>query len=112
MKVGYRTKKLAKQAASEKSLVKAFGKIGAKLYLLRLSEFGAANCLEDLRNIPGPRIHELTGNRKNQFSADLQHPYRLIFTPADDPEPLKKEGGWDWKRITIIEILEITDTHD
>ena len=72
----------------------------------------AAQCLEDLRHLPGPRIHELKGDRKGQFSADLTHPLRLIFIPGNDPSPLKPDGGWDWTGITIIEIQEITDTHD
>jgi proteic killer suppression protein len=68
--------------------------------------------LEDLRNLPQARIHELKGNRKNQFSADLCHPYRLLFTAGNDPAPRKEDGGWDWKQITIIAIQQIADTHE
>ncbi len=112
MEVAYRTKKLAKQAKTASSLSKAFGTVGGKKFLQRLNEFESADCLEDLRNLPGPRIHELTGNRKGQFAANLQQPYRLIFVPADDPAPKNDDGGWDWKAITIIEIQEITNYHD
>ena len=112
MRIAYKTKKLEKQAESLKSLTKALGPVCAKKFAQRVSEFAAAECLEDLRNLPGPRIHELTGNRKGEFSADLKHPLRLIFTPTNDPEPRKEDGGWDWSGITIIEILEIADTHD
>jgi proteic killer suppression protein len=112
MEVAYRTKKLAKTAATLKDLIKSFGAVGGKKFAQRLSEFAAAQCLEDLRHLPGPRIHELKGNRKGQFSADLKHPYRLIFTPNDDPPATKEDGGWDWQRITIIEILEVADTHE
>lgn len=112
MEVGYRTKKLAKQAETAGSLTTAFGTIGGKKFLQRLNEFAAADCLEDLRNLPGARIHELTGDRKGQFAANLHQPYRLIFIPADDPPPKNEDGGWEWKRITIIEIQEVTNYHD
>ena len=112
MRIAYRTRKLEKTAESLKSLTKALGAVCAKKFAQRLSEFAAAECLEDLRNLPGARIHELSGDRKGEFSADLKHPLRLIFTPADDPEPRKEDGGWDWSGITIIEIQEIADTHE
>jgi hypothetical protein len=41
----------------------------------------------------------------------LDHPYRLIFIPADDPIPTKDDGGLDWSKVTAVEILEIADTH-
>lgn len=112
MEVGYRTTKLSKQAKNLKTLTKSFGKVGGKRFLQRLNEFASAGCLEDLRNLPGPRCHELTGDRKGQFAVNLHHPFRLIFTPADDPPPKHEDGGWNWKAITIIEILEVTDYHD
>ena len=42
---------------------------------------------------------------------DLEHPYRLLFVPADNPIPKREDGGLDWDRIKEIEIIEITDTH-
>jgi hypothetical protein len=42
---------------------------------------------------------------------DLEHPYRLLFIPADDPIPFKKYGGIDLVLVTEIEIIEIEDTH-
>ena len=112
MQVAYKTKKLEKQSETLKSLTKALGLECAKKFARRISEFAAAECLEDLRNLPGPRIHELTGDRKGEFSADLKHPLRLISTPSNEPEPRKEDGGWEWSGITLIEIQEIADTHD
>ncbi len=112
MEVTYRTSKLPKLAGSKKALSAELGTVCAKKFEQRISEFIAADCLEDLRHLPGPRVHELKGNRKGQFSADLKHPLRLIFVPTNTPEPRKEDGGWDWARITIIEIHEITDTHE
>ena len=112
MEVTYRTTKLRKLAASSRALSAELGPVCAKKFEQRISEFMAADCLEDLRHLPGPRVHELTANRKGQFSADLKHPLRLIFLPTNLPEPRKEDGGWDWTGITIIEIQEITDTHE
>ncbi|MFP4441147.1 MAG: hypothetical protein ACLFVO_28250 [Chloroflexaceae bacterium] len=42
---------------------------------------------------------------------DLDHPYRLLFVPANDPIPRKDDGGLDWASITAIEIIEVEDTH-
>ncbi len=42
---------------------------------------------------------------------DLVHPVRLILVAADDPIPLKPDGGLDWKQVTTIEIIEIADYH-
>lgn len=74
-------------------------------------ELSAADCLDDISKLPGARCHPLTGNRNGQFSVDLDHPYRLIFIPANDPIPLGKDGGMEWKKITEVEIVEIADTH-
>lgn len=74
-------------------------------------ELSAAFSLNDISKLPPPRCHELIGNRKGQFSVDLEHPYRLIFIPADDPLPVLPDGGLDWSGVTEIEIIEIADTH-
>ena len=77
----------------------------------RLSELKAADSLAVISTLPPPRCHELTANRKGQLSIDLQHPYRLIFIPANDPVPRKTDYGLDWSLVTEIEIIDITDTH-
>ena len=78
----------------------------------RLDELKAATTLDDINRLPGPRCHELKGNRAGQLSVDLDHPYRLIFKPANDPLPEKSDGGLDWNQITAIEITGIEDTHE
>ncbi len=40
----------------------------------------------------------MEGNRLGQYSVDLVHPYRLIFTVSGD-------------EVQIAEIVEITDYH-
>jgi len=77
----------------------------------RLDELRAAETLEDLRYLPQARCHELKGNRKGTLAVNLDHPFRLIFEPADEPVPLKKDGGLNWKEVRAIRILSIEDYH-
>ncbi|MDH3723623.1 MAG: killer suppression protein [Desulfobacteraceae bacterium] len=77
----------------------------------RLMELKAAPFLDDISKVPPPRCHPLSGDRDGQLSVDLEHPYRLLFIPANDPIPLTQDGGLDWTKVTEIEIVEITDTH-
>ena len=50
--------------------------------------------------------------RAGQISLDLDGPYRLIFEVANNPIPLKTDGGLDWIQVTSIKILEVEDTHE
>ncbi len=112
MKILFRKRKLHKLANDYRVAERQLGKVRARKLRLRLDELDAAAALEDLRNLPQARCHELKGNRKRQLSVDLDHPYRLIFQPANRPLPTKEDGGLDWKRVTAVEIIEITDTHE
>ena len=77
----------------------------------RLMELKAASCLADISKIPPPRCHPLSGDRDGQLSVDLEHPYRLLFVPANDLISVTQDGGMEWTRVTEIEIVEIGDTH-
>jgi proteic killer suppression protein len=77
----------------------------------RLMELKAASCLADISKVPPARCHLLSGDRDAQLSVDLEHPYRLLFIPANDPIPVTQVGGLDWTKVAEIEIIEITDTH-
>ena len=112
MEIYFRTKKLQKQCSKNKDAVKALGSACAKKLKQRMMELVAADTLSDVSHLPPPRCHELSDNRKGQFSVDLQHPYRLLFIPANEPLPFNNDGGLDTKRITEVEIIEITDTHE
>lgn len=97
---------------SQKAVAKK--RLGAKTAMKlqqRMMELKAAETLTDISRLPPARCHELKGNRKGQLSVDLEHPYRLLFVPADNPIPKKEDGGLDWDQITEIEIIGIVDTH-
>ena len=111
MKIYFKTKKLEKVCSKKKESVKAVGDKNSQRLLQRMMELKAADTLNDISNLPPARCHELSGNRKRQFSVDINRNYRLLFISANDPTPEKDDGGLDKNRITEIEIIEIEDTH-
>ena len=111
MDIVFKEHKFEKECNNQRLLEKNQGKDRAKRIRRRLDDLRAAAVLEDMRNIPG-RCHELSQNRSGQLSLDLDHPYRLIFEPADEPIPRKEDGGIDWKKITAVRILGVEDTHE
>jgi plasmid maintenance system killer protein len=111
MNIIFKTKKFAKECNDYKLLQIRQGPQRAKLIRRRLDELKAANVLDEIRTLPQARCHELTGDRSGQISVDLDHPYRLLFRPGNNPIPLKPDGGLDWTKVTQIEILGVEDTH-
>ena len=111
MDIYFSTKKLQKICSQEKEMNKALGAKCAEKLKQRMMELRAADALSDISHLPPPRCHELFGERSGQFSVDLEQPHRLLFIPANDPVPLLEDGGIDRKRVTEIEIIEITDPH-
>ncbi|MEQ8190033.1 MAG: killer suppression protein [Candidatus Eremiobacterota bacterium] len=110
MDIIFEKDKLKEEYNNFKVLVKKYGDKRAKIIRQRLDDLSAAANLEVMRNLPG-RCHELRGDRKWQLSMDAGHPYRLIFMPANEPVPVKSDGGLDWKQVTVIKILGVVDTH-
>jgi plasmid maintenance system killer protein len=112
LEIVFADNKLMKECNDWPLLLRRHGTRRAKLIRLRLDELRAADTLYDIRYLPGPRCHELCGNLQGRLSLDLDHPYRLIFEPANDPVPRKIDGGLDWSRLTAVRILEVRDTHE
>lgn len=113
MDIIFSSKKLNKQLNVEKIMVKTHGQRRSKLLKAILTQLRAAPNLGVFAPPYSPphRCHELTGNRKGVLSLDLDDPYRLLFEPANDPVPMREEGGLDWNRVTVIKITGVKDTH-
>ena len=110
MKISFGDNNLKKLANDYRKCQKEFGLVRAKLYNRRLNDLRNAGSLEDVRNLPG-HYHELTGDRKGQWSCDLDQPYRLVFEPHEKPVPTDSSGKSIWVEIRGVEVLEITDYH-
>jgi proteic killer suppression protein len=79
MEILFQNDRLRKEFNEHKSLIRHYGAVRAKLIQRRLTEIRAVTVLEDLRALPQVRCHELIGDRKEQISVDVGHPYRLGF---------------------------------
>lgn len=102
--------KLKRLFSDHRTLQRRWGDVGATKIALRLQQLAAADTLEDMRQLPG-RCHELAGDRQGQLAIDLHHPFRLVLRPADDPPPLKADGGLDWSAVHRVTIDEVVDYH-
>ena len=111
MVIYFKTKKLQKICNKTNESIKKLGPKMARKLQQRLMELKAAPCLADISRVPPTRCHQLSGDRDGKLSVDLEHPYRLLFIPANDPIPVTQDGGLDWAKVTEIEIVEIVDTH-
>jgi len=111
--ITFSSKKLQKQLSEAKAMVKIHGPRRAKLLQVVMTQLRAAPNLGIFAPPYSPpnRCHELKGNKKGQLSFDLDHPYRLLFKPLNDPLPMRTEGGLDWFQVTAIEINCVEDTH-
>ena len=111
MEVIFRKQGFGRLCLDPRRLQRRYGERRADLIIQRLAEMLAVETLADLRRLPGPRCHELVGSRRGQLSVDLDFPYRLLFEPAHNPIPRKPDGGLNWRKVTMVRILEISDTH-
>ena len=60
------------------------------------------------------RLHQLSGNRAEQFAVDLngmRNPERLIIEIANNPIPRLPDNGIDLSLVTEIEIAEVSLDH-
>ena len=111
MNIQFRDKDFQNECNNNKLLIKHHGTIRARKIRQRLDELVAAENLDAMKSLPG-RCHELKKNRRGQLSLDLDHPWRLIFVPADQPPALKTDSGIDWNNVRMIEIIGVEDTHE
>ncbi|HHZ14516.1 MAG TPA: killer suppression protein [Candidatus Cloacimonetes bacterium] len=109
MLIIFTSRKLEKRLNTEKEMVKAYGAECAKLLQRRLMELEAAPTMEQIPPFAG--CHPLSGEYKGCFAVKLKQPYRLIFKPAMDQLPLKRDGSLDPGLVDAIEIVDIVDYH-
>ena len=77
----------------------------------RLAQIAASATLDVLCRLPQARCHQLVADRSEQFSLDLEHPFRLIVEVADDSIPRLDDGGIDRSRVQRLIFIRIADTH-
>jgi len=110
MEIFYANSRIQKICTIDKIAQKMLGKKCATILDERLRQMVQAVNLEQLRFEPGA-WHELAGDRKGQLACSLLGRVRMVFTPANDPRPVKPDGGLDWSQVTAVTNLEIVDYH-
>lgn len=103
MDISFRDNKLRKNCEDSKLLKKTFGNRAQKI-AQRLAEFAAAEYLDDIAKLPGPRLHPLKGEYAGYFAVYINHPFRIVIKPLNGDKN-------DYKTITKIEIVGIRDYH-
>jgi proteic killer suppression protein len=111
MEVSFTNAKLGKLCNSISKLRGKYGPKMGPLIAQRLVEMDGADTLADLALLPGPRAHSLQENFKGHWAANLIHPYRLIFKPANDPLPKLPDDGLDTGRVTAVEVIGVVNYH-
>jgi plasmid maintenance system killer protein len=111
MLVNFGNRRLATDCSFDRQRQRRFGAERGRKIQLRLSQLVAAASIAELMTLPGARCHQLTGDRDEQFSVDLDGPYRLIFEVDIDPVPRRKDGGIDLDSVDAVVVIEIKDTH-
>lgn len=110
MEITFGSGKLERECCDSVLRRRRHGEERARRLGRRLDDLRAVESLADMKTLPG-RCHELSGDLKGLLAIDLDGPYRLIFEPAQDPEPVDDTGGLVWSRVTAIRILRIEDYH-
>lgn len=108
LKIYFKDKELQELCQSDKSMKKKYGELAKKLKA-RLADLDAASNVSELAV---GRAHPLKHNRKDQYAVDLTNMIRLIFEAANEPIPKEADGKVDWKKVTMIRIVDIEDYHD
>lgn len=111
MEIFFKDNKLAKVLNDGGKMQREYGAKRAKAIRLRLAVLAAASCLADVPVRPPDRCHLLTGRLVGCFAVDVEHPYRLVFEPRDNPPPRTADGGVDQAKVTEVVILDIVDYH-
>lgn len=111
MEVSFRGARLAKLCTDKTLRQRKLGPERAKKVLLRLNQMSAAEHLGELVALPQARCHQLSVDRDEQFSLDLDGPYRLIIEVTDRPIPRNADGGIALEQVTRVTVTDLTDTH-
>ena len=111
MEIQFKTKRLQETCNNRKKRDQEYGPERGKRLGTRLDQIRAAASLEEFRQVH-QRAHPLKADRKGQWAADLDGPYRLIFEPIPDPvtddnQVEKAESSSAPDKIRIVKILEV-----
>lgn len=103
MKITYKNNKLEKICTDFSKAKKVYGNQIATKLIQRINELEASNNLYDMSQIRSARLHQLKGNRKEEYAIMLTGNYRLILTST--------AGNIKLEKIEEARIEDIEDYH-
>jgi toxin HigB-1 len=103
-------KNLEQLCHDDKLATRTLGAPSAKKLRARLDDLIATANLGYAPKLPG-RFHGLTGDRAGQYSLDLHGGRRLVFEPANEPQPFRADGTLDLSKVTTIRVVYVGDYH-
>lgn len=111
MDIRFTNSKLQKVLCSEKEIIRQYGQKNGRKIKNRMAVLRSAPTLAQVPTSPPFRCHLLRDDLRGCFAVVIEHPFRLIFRPANNPVPKKDDGGIDLAAVTAIEILDVRDYH-
>ena len=111
MEISFQNRRLEREFRTARDIQRNYGLRMARTIMVRVDALANADSLAEIPHTPPERLHQLEGERHGQYAIDLVHPSRLVFRIANDPIPLRADGGIDLEQVTAIIITEIVDYH-
>lgn len=109
MRVEYPDERSRNLFTDSKKLVRTYGQRNARLIMIRLDDLRDAETLADVSPYPPPRRHKLV-QRKEEYAVSIEHPFRLVFTPAEFSEK-DERGHFDIQKVQCVVVLRVEDYH-
>ena len=109
--IDFKNRKLERIFNDDRKLKATYVDVRPDLVMKRMAVLKNSPTLTHVPTDRPLRRHQLFGNRKEQFTVDLDGSYRLFFKVNHDPVPRKENGGIDTDKVSAIRILEIADHH-
>jgi toxin HigB-1 len=110
VEISFKNNKLQQQLVTDQGLAKRFGKL-AKKVRQRMTQLKSADNLKVISDNLVLRLHPYKGDRKGEWSIDIQENWRIIFLIDQEPIPTLADSGVNLKEITIIKIESVEDPH-
>ncbi len=111
VEISFSSARLRRDCASDHERRRRFGAERARKLKLRLDQMEAAASIAELMKLPGARCHQLSANRDEQFSVDLDGPYRLIFEVDVEPVPRRCHGRINLELVDAVIVTDVIDPH-
>lgn len=110
MEISFKNKKLEKKLNTDKGINKSYGTLSKKIKD-RITELESAINLKVISDNKVLRLHPYKGNRKGEWSIDIQENWRICFEINQDPIPILEDGGVCLIKVSKIKIVSVEDPH-